>query len=165
MSWETIVSGGSKLIGAFNTTNSGKAQADAIVTEGEQRAQNIADNTVRNIGKLKTSFLQSGIALDDVGGTQAVFAQAAQQGYTDIGRTISNANASAKNTYSAGRSAALDALLKGTGGSLLDGGKEAGDGWLSGGSTWNGLGQETGSWLDPSPVGPYQSPLSSSYWG
>ena len=163
MGWETAAILGFQMLSASNKIDQGKAEAEAFARQGEQEADVIAKRTVRDIGTLQTSFLQSGIALDDVGGTRVVFDEAAKKGLTDITRTIDNANRQAKNTYSAARTAALDSLVKGVGKTGI--GSDVG-GFLDDTTTdlWNGAGQEMGSWLDPSPVGPYRSPLSRSYY-
>lgn len=159
MGWETAAIAGFQILGASNTMEAGKANAQAIADQGTQQAKTIADNTLRRAGTLQTSFLQGGIVLDD--GPKSVISQAFGQGYTDINRTVTNANNSAANTYNTARTKALSSLASGA--SSIIGGSDIGGGF---GSDWNGLGQTTGSWFDPSPVGPYQSPLSSSsgFW-
>lgn len=158
MGWETAVSAGFSLLSASNKIDQGTAQAKAIAQEGQQKDQNIADNTVRTVGGLQSSFLQSGIALGP--GTNAVISQAFSKGFTDIGRTTTNANNAAKNAYNSARTSALDTIA-GSALSAAGGGKAAGD-WLDTQTSnlWNnGVGQTVGSWLDPSPVGPYQNPF------
>lgn len=113
MGWETGVSLGFNALQGFNKMQAGSAQAGAQVQTGENVAQNEADTTARKIGSLQTSFLHSGIALDNIGGTAAVFQQAATQGYTNINRTIGNANAEASNTYNAARTASLESIASG----------------------------------------------------
>lgn len=154
MGWETAATAGFGILSASNQIDQGKAQAQALADQGTYQEKNEADNTVRNIGKLQTSFLQSGIALDNLGGTQAVIGQAGQQGLTDISRTATNADNASKNAVNAARTAALNGLAKGvisSGiGSSVGGFLDAQTSDLS-----NSIGQETGSWLDPSPTGPY----------
>lgn len=164
MGWETGVTSLVSAYSSFEKTNQAKATADATIKEGEYQASNIADNTKRTVGSLQTSFLQSGLTLDSADGASNVISQAFSKGQTDISRTLDNANNSAKNTMSAARTAALTNL-----GSSLTSmwGAKSGANTSSltyGTDSWNGLGQEIGSALDPSPVGPYQSPLSSSYY-
>lgn len=113
MGWETSVSLGFNALSGFNKMSEGKAQASAIVQSGENVAQNEADATVRKMGTLETSFLHSGIALDNIGGTAAVFKQAATQGYTNINRTIANTNADAANKFNAARTASLESIASG----------------------------------------------------
>lgn len=113
MGWETGVSLGFNALQGFNKMQQGNAQAQAIVQSGQNVAQNEADATSRKIGTLQTSFLHSGIALDNIGGTSAVFQQAATQGYTNINRTISNTNAEASNTFNAARTASLESIASG----------------------------------------------------
>jgi hypothetical protein len=113
MGWETGVSLGFNALSGINKMQQGSAQAQAQVQTGENVAQNEADATVRKIGGLQSSFLHSGIALDNIGGTAAVFQQAATQGYTNISRTISNTNAEASNTYNAARTASLESIASG----------------------------------------------------
>lgn len=150
MGWETAVTTGFSALTAAGKMAQGQATSDAFAREGEQRASLIADNTARTIGKLQTSFLHSGIALDDVGGTQAVIGEASKQGLTDVSRTIDNYNNQSKNSYNSARTAALEGLIKTAGSTSLP--SDAGS-WLN--DKWNSAGQDVGSWLDPSPTGPY----------
>lgn len=113
MGWETGVSLGFNALQGFNKMQQGVAQSNAIAKTGENVAQNEADATVRKIGSLQTSFLHSGIALDNIGGTSAVFQQAATQGYTNIQRTIANADAESANSFNAARTASLESIAHG----------------------------------------------------
>lgn len=113
MGWETGVSLGFNALSGFNKMQEGKAQANAIVQSGENVAQNEADATARKIGTLQTSFLHSGIALDNIGGTSAVFQQAATQGYTNISRTIADTNAKSSNAFNTARTASLESIASG----------------------------------------------------
>lgn len=168
MGWETGVTSLVSAYNNFQSTNAATATAKAQIKEGEYQASNIADNTKRTAGSLQASFLQSGITLDGSDGANQVIAQAFAKGQTDISRTLENANNQAKNTMSAARTKALNSL-----GSTLtnsyggEAGSKAADELWNGSvaqDLWNGAGQELGSALDPSPVGPYMSPLSSSYY-
>lgn len=111
MGWETLVIAGASAFNAYNTNKQGTAQAKAIARQGEQQAQNSADNSVRSIGSLQTSFLQSGLTLE--GGPMAVLSQAGVKGQTDISRIAENANAASKNAVSAARTKALEQLSSG----------------------------------------------------
>lgn len=154
MGWETAAAAGFSILSASNKIDQGKAQAQALADQGTYQEKNIADNTVRTTGKLQTSFLNSGIALDDLGGTSAVIGQAFNQGYTDIERTRSNADNASKNAYNSARTAALEGLVSSAAGKAI--GSSVG-GFLDNqtSSLVNDFGQESGSWLDPSPTGPY----------
>lgn len=154
MGWETAIGAGFGLLSASNKIDQGNAQAQALADQGTYQEKNIADNTVRSVGKLQTSFLNSGIALDDLGGTSAIIGQAFSQGYTDISRTQTNADNASKNAYNTSRSAALESLA---GGLVKSGISSSVGGFLDDQTSnlFNSVGQETGSWLDPSPTGPY----------
>lgn len=109
----TLAIAGFSVLNAANTANQGTAQAKAAVQQGEYQTQQIADNTVRSAGALKTSFLQSGLTLD--GGPMAVLSQAFAKGQTDIGRIATNANNTAKNDINTARTKALESLASSTG--------------------------------------------------
>lgn len=113
MGWETGASLGFNALAGFNKLQSGKADAAATVQQGENLAQNEADTTVRKIGALENSFTHGGIALDNLGGTSAIFQQAAAQGNTNISRTITNANNTAANQFNAARTASLEDIASG----------------------------------------------------
>lgn len=113
MSWETAATQAFSGISSLTQMQSGSANANAAIKEGEYKAQNIADNTVRKMGTISTSFAQSGIAIDD--SVKQILSQAAGQGSTDIGRTIDNANATSANSYNSARAKALSGL----GGNLI----------------------------------------------
>lgn len=155
MGWETIAIAGFSALQAGNTLKAGQDQGKAIAQQAEQQAQNTADNTVRAAGKLTTSFLQSGLTLD--GGPMDVLSQAFAKGNTDIGRIASNANTASKNAVNASRTKALQGLASTAGTAAI------GNGIFSGlDSATDELGQVTGSWLDPSPTGPYLDPFSQA---
>lgn len=167
MSWESDVTAASSLLGAASKFAGARSSNDATQTEANYQEQNISDNTMRSVGKLQTSYLQSGIALDPDTAVNTVMQQAISQGVTDINRTQSNANAKISNANTAARAAALSGLgdtalkLFGVGTPKKDGSGSGGS-WfgdfLNTGSV-NALGQSLGGALDPSPVGPYQSPF------
>lgn len=113
MGWETGISLGFNALQGFNKMQAGKAEASAIEQQGENVAQNEADTTVRKLGSLETSFAHGGIALDNLGGTAAIFQQAAKQGYTNIHRTIDNANTEAQNSFNAARTSSLESIASG----------------------------------------------------
>lgn len=114
MSWETLITSAASGFSALGSVNKGRDEAKAIAQEGTNEANVTADNTLRKAGTLTTSFLQSGLTLDD--GPQSILKQAFAQGRTDIGRIGDNANNKAKAAYSAGRSKALDTLASGLSG-------------------------------------------------
>lgn len=155
MGWESAVTSGVSSLNAVNQMNTAQAQAQAQVTEGEQKASNQADDTLRAAGKLQTSFLQSGIALDD--GPNQIIQMAFAKGSTDIQRTITNTNNQAANTVSAARTAALNTIAQGVQRAGYTNPMAISDAyqgsWLQDGV--NGLGQDVGSMFDPSPTGPY----------
>lgn len=157
MGWETAAQTGFSLLSASNKLDQGNDQANAIAQEGNEKSQDIADNTLRSVGKLQSSFLQSGLTLD--AGTQNIINQAFAKGTTDIGRTVDNANNASKNAYNTARTAALTTLASGAV-STAGGGAKVG-GFLDSTTSSlvnNGIGQTVGSWLDPSPTGPYLPP-------
>lgn len=152
MGWETGISLGANAVSGFVNTNNALAQSKAIAQSADNAAANMANKTSRTEGTLTASFIKSGIALDNLGGTKAVFEQAGQQGITDIQRTISNANASISNTMSTARTQTLNGLAGGF--AKLGSGTIAGavdkaysGSWLQ--SAWNGINGNP----DPSPQG------------
>lgn len=152
MGWETGISLGANAVSSFAGTEGAVAESKAIAQTGENNASNIANRTSRNIGGLETSFLKGGIALTGMGGPAAVFQQAGQQGITDIGRTISNANASIEDTMNKARTTSLNGIASGFSklgaGTITNAVDQAYQGsWLQ--SAWNGM---SGN-LDPSPQG------------
>jgi hypothetical protein len=168
MSWESDVTAASSFLGAASNFSTANSKNTATQTEANYQEQNIANNTLRRAGTLQTSYLQSGIALDPNTAVNQVITQAFGQGQTDITRTQNNANAAISNANTAARAAALSGLgssaLKLFGGSTAaTPGGNTGDSsflgsFLKTGDT-NALGQSIGGALDPSPVGPYQSPF------
>lgn len=144
-------------INAIATTEAALAQSKAIAATADNTAANLANKTTRNIGTLETSFIKGGISLDNLGGTQAVFAQAGQQGLTDIHRTIDNANASINDTMAKARTQALGSIAASAGKIPNSAYESVISNNTFGTDSWNGLGQSVGSGLDPSPVGPYQA--------
>lgn len=108
MGWETGVTSLMSAYQNYQKTNQAEDTANAQVQEGEYKASNIADNTLRTAGKLQTSFLQGGISLD--GGPNAVIQQAFAKGTTDINRTLTNANNQSASTINGARTAALSML-------------------------------------------------------
>ena len=159
MGWETGVSLGFNALSGYNKIQQGKAQSEAIAQQGEQEAQNYADATTRRLGSLETSFTHGGIALDNLGGTSAIFQQAANQGITNINRTINNANAASSNAFNAARTASLESIASGfksmgAGGSLDKGLSSAGN-YLTDQTAYAfndaGYGNTAYDMLDPSP--------------
>lgn len=113
MGWETGITLAAGAASGYNKFQQGEAQSNAIVQQGENEAKNEADTTVRRLGSLETSFTHGGIALDNLGGTSAIFQQAAAQGMTNINRTISNANATSSNAFNSARTASLESIASG----------------------------------------------------
>lgn len=170
MSWESDVTAASGFLNAGSAFAGANSKNAATQQEANYVEQDQSNQTQRNVGKLQTSYLQSGIALDPNTAVNNVISQAFAQGSTNITRTQANADATISNNNTAARAAALSGL--GSTALKLFGGNTAATpgGAGGGGSTWlgdffktgdsNALGQSLGSALDPSPVGPYQSP-----WG
>jgi hypothetical protein len=153
MGWETGVTLGAGAVGAFANTKNAEAESKAIAETAENNASNIANKTSRNIGSLETSFLKGGIALTGGGGPAAIFQQAAQQGSTDIQRTISNANASINDTMNKARTQSLNTLAATW--------SKAGPGFVDDARlAWNGM--EVGT-LDP--MADASLPWSTQYKG
>lgn len=165
MGWETAVSSVYSAYQNSQTLNTAESTAKAQVQQGQYQIQNLADNTVRQAGAVQTSFLQGGIAIN--GGPQQVLAQIFAKGNTDIQRTATNYNNEAANTVSSARSKVLNAVASqfmSSSGGTTGASNTISSGLSSatfGTNSVNGLGQSLGSGLDPSPVGPYQSPISS----
>jgi hypothetical protein len=108
MGWETLAIVGFQALSAQQGISAASKQAKAGIRVAEQNAMTTAENTLRTTGKLRTSFLQSGLTLE--GGPMDVLKQAFGQGYTDIGRIKSNADTGSKNIVSAARTKALQGL-------------------------------------------------------
>lgn len=166
MGIETLAIAGFAGLNAINTMNQGQASAKAVVQGAQYTIANQANDTVRNAGKLQTSFLQSGISLD--GGPMDAIAQAFTQGRTNISRTASNANATSQNLISSARTKALEGIAttaagaSAFGGSITSGLDQVGTAadFASDGS-FNGIGQGLGS-LGTNGEGPFQPP---TWWG
>lgn len=158
MGWETGVSLGFNALSGYNKIQQGNAQSEAIAQQGEQEAQNYADATTRRLGSLETSFTHGGIALDNLGGTSAIFQQAANQGITNINRTINNANAASSNAFNAARTASLESIASGfksMGAGAIDKGLSSAGNYITDQSAYAlnaaGYGNTAYDLLDPSP--------------
>ena len=152
MGWETGISLGANAVSGFENTENALASSKAIAQSADYTAANMANKTSRTEGTLETSFIKGGIALDNLGGTKAVFEQAGTQGITDINRTVSNANASISNTLNASRTQVLNGIAGGFSklgsGTITGAVAQAYSGsWLQ--SAWNGINGNP----DPSPQG------------
>lgn len=152
MGWETGISMGANAVSSYENTQNAVAQTKGIAQSAEYNIANIANKTARNEGTLESSFIKGGIALDNLGGTKAVFEQAGAQGFTDINRTVANATASISNTMNSARTQSLNGIANGF--AKLGSGTIAGavdqaysGSWLQ--SAWNGISGNT----DPSPQG------------
>lgn len=157
MGWETLAMAGFQALQATNQMNQGTAAAKATVAEGANQAQNAANDTARATGKLRSSFLSSGLTLE--GGPMAAISQAFDVGNTNISRIVSNANTTAKNQINTARSQALATLASAASSaatptfmSSIEKGVDS-------------LGQDIGSIFDSSPTGPYLSPFTSQFYG
>lgn len=108
MGWETLAIAGYSALQAKNSMDQGTAAAKAATQEAQYKTMQVADQTVRQAGSLKTSFLQSGLTLE--GGPMDVLTQAFNKGQTDIGRIAASANITAKNDINTARTKALQGL-------------------------------------------------------
>ncbi len=148
MGWETAAIAGFQALSVASKLSQAGAESEATIQQAQNENDNIADNTLRTVGKLKTSFLSSGLALDE--GTQAILSQAFAKGQTDILRNTENANRKSSNAYYSARAGALDKLAQ----SSLDTFGDNPENPFS----LNGVGQTVAGALDPSPTGPYLPP-------
>jgi len=108
MGWETLAIAGFSALRAVNQMQQGESQARAAVKQGEQEVQNVANNTVISAGKVRNSFLSSGISLE--GGPLGAINQIFNTGNTNIARIAENANTTAKNAINSARTQALAGL-------------------------------------------------------
>lgn len=163
MGWETLAIAGFSGLRAVNQIQQGEAAARAATQQGEEEAQNSANNTVISAGKVRNSFLSSGLTLD--GGPMDAITQIFNTGNTNIARIAENANNQASNAVNSARTAAL-ATLGQSAAMAAGGGMGSVDSFLD--TQWNGLGQTLGrdfSGAGSDFIGPVQSPLSrSSGW-
>jgi len=121
----------------MKATKAAKKEASAITEEARLQAENKARDTVREAGKLQSSFLSSGLTME--GTPMEVLKRTYQYGREDINQIAKNANARSKNIMTKARTEMLEGmtgLLKGIdfggGSSVLDD--------LSGGSSAFGSG-------------------------
>jgi hypothetical protein len=108
MGWETIAIAGFQAVQGIQGQRQAKKEGRAITQQAERETMNIADNTVRQAGSLRNSFLSSGLTLE--GGPMDVISQAFAKGRTDVQRTAENANTASKNKVSAARTKMLSNL-------------------------------------------------------
>lgn len=104
----TLASVAFAAISAKSQMKQAKSQAEAIARQGTLEAKNKARETVYKAANLRQSFLSSGLTLE--GTPMSVINETINTGQEDISQIIANANARAKNTMSAGRTAALNKL-------------------------------------------------------
>lgn len=116
MGWETVAIIGFQALSSAQGMSAANKQAKGITAQGAFYAKQAADKTVQGTGKLKTSFLQSGLTLD--GGPMDVLTAAFNKGYTDISQIKTNADNAAKNVVSAARSKALMSLASSAAGAF-----------------------------------------------
>lgn len=113
MGWETFALVGARVAGAAVTNRQNnkiaKANANATVAQAGLDAENAAHDTVRDVGKLTTSFLNAGISLD--GGPNELIARSFKSGNERISRIVGNANTQSKNIISQARSKAIENLI------------------------------------------------------
>lgn len=134
---ETIAIAGFTALSAYEKIQEGNSAAKAATQEGEYQITNAANDTVRQAGRLRSSFLSSGLTLD--GGPLAAITQAFNAGNTNIARIAQNANNRSSNAMNAARSKALSTIASGAmgamggmGGGMFDASSAAG---YSGSST------------------------------
>lgn len=154
MGWESDVTAASSLLGTAAKFATANSTSSAVQTSAGYQETNIANQTLRKAGSLQASYLQSGIALDPDTAVNSAISQAFTQGSTDISRVQANANTQSANAFTLARSQALSGLGDSALKIFNPNGKGGSDGFDA-----NGIGQTVGSWLDPSPVGPYQNPF------
>jgi hypothetical protein len=130
MGWETLAMVGFQAISGMQGVSQAKKEGRAITKAAERETMSIADQTVRNAGSLRNSFLSSGLTLE--GGPMEVISQAFAKGRTDIARTAENANASAKNKVSAARTKMLSSLGQSAMGAVGGFASDFGDGFQYG---------------------------------
>lgn len=96
---------------ASAATSAAKKQAKATIAEGNIVAANKAKQVAQKAATQRVSFLNSGLTLE--GTPMNVIESTFNVGLEDIAQIQSNYNTKAKNQISAGKSAALDALVGG----------------------------------------------------
>lgn len=105
---------------ASAATSAAKKQAKATIAEGNIAAANKAKQVVQKAATQRVSFLNSSLTLE--GTPMNVIESTFNVGLEDIAQIQSNYNTKAKNQISAGKSAALDALIGGFTGVTIGGG-------------------------------------------
>jgi vacuolar-type H+-ATPase subunit H len=161
MGWETAIQAGATIYSGIKQNNAARTEAKAITEEARIQAENKARETVREGGRLQSSFLSSGFTME--GTPTEVLKHAYQYGKEDINQIAKNANARSKNIMTKARAQMLEGATGmfsqiNMGGTMKD--------LTFGTNSVDGFGQELGSLFATdapgvsSSMGPYQSP-----WG
>lgn len=109
--WATVAIAAYTALKSYNQLEQGQSQAKAAVEQGQNEVTNAANNTFINAGKVRNSFLASGLSLD--GGPLTAINQIINTGNTNIQRIATNANNTASNDIAAARTAALGTIAQG----------------------------------------------------
>ena len=122
LGWETAIQAGATVYGAISKNNAARTEAKAITEEARLQAENKAHETVREAGKLQSSFLSSGLTIE--GTPTEVLKRAYQYGTEDINQIAKNANTRSKNIMTKARKEMLESFTGmmggiGSGGSAL----------------------------------------------
>lgn len=111
MGIETALFIGFQALSAVSSIKQSKAQAKAVIAEGNIAAANKAKEVQLKAARLQSSFLTSGLTLE--GTPMSVIESTFDTGIEDIQQIRSNYGNQAKNIISAGRSEALGKLASG----------------------------------------------------
>lgn len=158
MGWETLVQVGSAVYDARTANRAARTEARAITDEAAIVAGNKARDTVREAGRLQSSFLSSGLTME--GTPTEVLKRSYQFGLDDINQIAKNANTRSKNIMTKARSQMLEGFTTMAKGVDFGGTGTLIDDISFGTGSINGFGQELGSLFAGESMGPFQSP-----WG
>lgn len=143
---------GSGIVSARAQQASGKAEARALIEEGNINAANKAKQTKARADAQRVSFLNSGLELE--GTPQNVIDSTLVTGLEDVGQIATNYNRAASNRLTAARSAAIGNLMSSVGNlTLLSAGSLVGSGALKSGLSSSGsFAGQTLPWTIPANV-------------
>lgn len=136
MGWETFVQAGVTAYQAVSKTSAARKEAKAVTEEGRLLAENKARDTVREAGRLQSSFLSSGLTME--GTPMEVLKRSYQYGLEDINQIAKNANARSKNIMTKARTQMLEGFTSMVNGIDFGGGNALDD--LTSGSSAFGSG-------------------------
>ena len=119
MGIETILFAALTGLKAISQMNQAKSQANSIIDEGNLATKEQAKKTRYAAATQTTNFLNSGITLE--GTPNSVIDETFKTGQADIKNIANGYNTKAKNTISAGRSAAISTITSGFAGASLGG--------------------------------------------